>query len=80
MQSNQVLRAQYTWVVVRNMRITKSQLRKMIREVVSEIDGSRFGRQFISPSDPNPVPLGVNDPDPMLGEDDLEEVDDEYEQ
>lgn len=52
--------------------LSLNNLRKMTREVVSEIDGSRFGRQFISPSDPNPAPLGVNDPDPMFNEDDLD--------
>lgn len=60
------------------MRISESQLRKIIRDVIYEIDGSRFGRQFISPGDPDPAPLGVNDPDPMLSEDDLEEADDDH--
>lgn len=60
------------------MRITKSRLREVIRQAIIEFDGSRFGMQFISPGDPDPAPLGVNDPDPVLSEEDIDETESDY--
>jgi hypothetical protein len=59
------------------MRKNNTELETVIREILREIDGSRFGAGFVSPGDPVPdgAPPGVNDPDPLTTDaDDEDEV------
>ena len=56
------------------MRKNNIELETVIREILREIDGSRFGAGFVSPGDavPDGAPPGVNDPDPLSAETDDE--------